>query len=44
MIWFKINELVTILQSTEMIKYKNKIFKFLQIFIKFIELVSKNKS
>lgn len=44
MIWFKINELVTILQSTEMIKYKNKIFKFLQIFIKFIELVSENKS
>lgn len=41
--WLKINELVTILQSAEMIKYKNKVFELSQFFIKFSELISENK-
>lgn len=42
--WFKNNELVTFLQSIEMIKYKNKTFELSSIFIKFNELISENKS
>lgn len=42
--WFKINELVIILQNTEMIKYKNKTFELPPIFIKFSKLISENKS